>query len=355
MMRKKIIKWILFIILVVIILAMANIIRNYVILNKLRDKLHELEKLDKFSYSYTIDNNKVIITQIDGILKVEKPRENWIMYFNNNEEGGAIKEDTLTGEKTYYSNTFSSSASLILIDLEYSFQEALLNNVIITKKINDEKCYKIKFPSLDATYYVSTETGLTLAAINNDKEIGNTGKMVYYNYEFENIDKIDFETLKKLSSKGDMLSLNDDEINVSQFNSQFTIFKGLKEGGEVTKLLEKVAENASSNYNDDRKLPDIIYLDEDDSVFNSNISQISVLHDDDIVTILKAEAIDDSFNLKYNKDVSFKIVSNTSNSVNSESMIDLSNNINALDNYYIKFVNNLETGLIENIIIYHLK
>ena len=115
--------------------------------------------------------------------------------------------------------------------------------------------------------------------------------------------------------------------------------------------------NASDNEEDNTKLPDIIYLDKNDSVKNSGLTNILDLTDEDINHVLEVEVYasnDGSFEFQYNRDNSFKIVSNTENP-NQEAMSELSSQINLEDQYYVGFYYNWSNNEgLEAIIISHL-
>jgi len=51
-----------------------------------------------------------------------------------------------------------------------------------------------------------------------------------------------------------------DELEVSQFNQQFTNYRGKQLGSGVVDLLDKVVANATAHSDSDERLPDVIYI-----------------------------------------------------------------------------------------------
>lgn len=334
-----------------IVLLLANVIRNYIILDNLKSKIQKISQVESFSYTIEQGDVKQKITKIENIAKIENNIDNNIMYFNLS-NGDMIRENTENGA-ILYNPEIHISVELNLLNLEDrdgDFWEFCLKNIITTKEINGIKCYKIKDFSLSTTYYVSVENGLTMATISDDKEIGDTGDTTYYQYEFDNLEKVDFETLKLLAESGASLPFSNEEM-------QYYSYQGEKTGDEVVELLNKVTLNAFDNEKNNEKLPDIIYLDESDSVKTSGLTNILDLTDEDINHILEAEVFasnDGLFEFQYNKDYSFRIASNAEN-LNQEAISDLISQIELEDQYYIEFYNNWSNnGVLEAIIVSHL-
>lgn len=196
-MKKKIIKTLVLLIVIILILFLINLLRNYFILNKLKDKINELNELDIFSEVIKTEKDETKITKYKNISKVEFVNKDTIMYFNSDTDE-LIEENIKTGERKYYTDRLSS-VNLILLHLNEDFFEIMLKNVITTKDINGEKCYKIKVDSLKQTYYVSAEEGITMEIHNRDSE-KNYHSVVSYSYQFDNINAIDFEELKKTAT-----------------------------------------------------------------------------------------------------------------------------------------------------------
>ncbi|MBR2289214.1 MAG: hypothetical protein IJ867_00980 [Clostridia bacterium] len=194
-MKNKVLRWVLIVVFAVVLLCIFNFTRNYMILNKLKEKTNELKSLSEFSFVIENGNVKHRLTKVNHIAKVEDFEDNRIIYFNTETEE-MIKEDMETGEKIYYAGPAPSSIELVLLDIDVDFYELLLTNIITSKEIEGEKCYKIKFNTLSTTYYISAETGLTMAVAYDDG-----GNEIYYTYELEDIEDIDFEMLKSLSEK----------------------------------------------------------------------------------------------------------------------------------------------------------
>lgn len=193
-MKKKVLKIFIIILLLVLLLFIVNLVRNYIILNNLKEKITKLKGLEKYSEIIKSENDETKITKYKNISKVEFLNKDIIMYFNS-DTNELIEENIRTGERKYYTDRLSS-INLLLLDLDGDFWEILLKNIITTKNINEEKCYKIKVYSLNQTYYVSSENGLTLRIDNHDSEVAEYNNVSYL-YQLDNIEQIDFEELKK--------------------------------------------------------------------------------------------------------------------------------------------------------------
>ena len=193
-MKKKVLKIFIIILLLVLLLFIVNLVRNYIILNNLKEKITKLKGLEKYSEIIKSENDETKITKYKNISKVEFLNKDIIMYFNS-DTNELIEKNIRTGERKYYTDRLSS-INLLLLDLDGDFWEILLKNIITTKNINEEKCYKIKVYSLNQTYYVSSENGLTLRIDNHDSEVAEYNNVSYL-YQLDNIEQIDFEELKK--------------------------------------------------------------------------------------------------------------------------------------------------------------
>lgn len=185
-MKKKIF---IIVILIFLLVILINFCRNYLILKKLQEKIKTLSLTE--NYSYTLEQNSTIqkITKSNDIIKVEDNEK--ILYFNT-KTNEAVRENINSKERIYYSGPVPTSVNLELLDLDKYFSEALLKNIIITtSKVKNEKCYKVKIPSLNLTYYIN-ENGLTYSLKYNDSK----EQVSYYDYQLDNIPSIDFESLK---------------------------------------------------------------------------------------------------------------------------------------------------------------
>ena len=137
-----------------------------------------------------------------------------------------------------------------------------------------------------------------------------------------------------------------DELEVSQFNQQFTNYRGKQLGSGVVDLLDKVVSNASANLDSDERLPDVIYLDNRPKGTAKGMNGINGAAK---LTANETNAIKlAGFNNKANE---AWFVSSNSNAPHIAG-IGAMRRLMAEKHYYqVEFVNNDTTGLIEYIFI----
>lgn len=185
---KKILKIIVFII---VILFIINVIKNFFILRKLKNKIDNLKLIEAYSVTIKTNNEETKITKNNNIIKIEKSNNDVIMYFDT-KVNELIEENITTGEKRLYTDRIASF-NLNLLDINENF---LLFNIIMTTNVNNEKCYQIKDKSLDNTiFYISKNTGLTIKSVN--KNLNETNE--YLNYSFDNIEELNFDKNNTIS------------------------------------------------------------------------------------------------------------------------------------------------------------
>lgn len=183
---KKTKKIALIILLVIAILFIVNIVRNYIILNKLQEKISNLISIEKYSVTIKSKNEETTVTKNNNIIKIVKNSSDVIKYFNT-DTNELIEEKIYNGEKNLYTDR-KASFNLNLLDTK---NHSLLFNLILITNVNGEKCYKIKDNSLDDTiFYINISTGLTMKVVNEK----NNEIVDYLNYEFDNIEELKFET-----------------------------------------------------------------------------------------------------------------------------------------------------------------
>ena len=186
---KKVIKLLMTVILIIVLLYIINCIRNFVILNGLKEKISKLKTLEVFEETTKMDNEEPkIITKNKNIVKLED-NSDFVKYFNTN-TNEMIEENLKTGERVLYQNRLCS-INLVLLETEDTFWKKVFSNIITTTKINEEKCYKINSREYeDFTYYVSADTGLTMkASTKYDRTVEN----IEYDYKLDGIEELKFE------------------------------------------------------------------------------------------------------------------------------------------------------------------
>lgn len=182
-MKKKVLIIVLVLFLIIILLFFINTLRNYFILKDLKSKINELNTIESFSEIISSNNVETKVSKNKNIIKMENNNSNNIMYFNT-ETNEMIEEDIKTGEKILYPDK-PASVSLVLPDLNTLPFSYIIKNIITTTTINGQKCYKINVDGV--CYYLSTDSGLTIRAV-EDNEIIN-----YSNYKLKNIEEIKFD------------------------------------------------------------------------------------------------------------------------------------------------------------------
>lgn len=136
-----------------------------------------------------------------------------------------------------------------------------------------------------------------------------------------------------------------DELEVSQFNQQFTNYRGKQLGSGVVDLLDKVVANASANKDSDERLPDIIYLDNRPSGTAKN----AITGADNSLSTDAKNAVNLA-GFKGNAVANWSVTSSSNNP--NIATIGAMRRLMAEKHYYqVEFVNNDTTGLIEYILI----
>ena len=132
-----------------------------------------------------------------------------------------------------------------------------------------------------------------------------------------------------------------DDLEIQQFNQQFTSYRGQVIGSGVVTLLDKMISNATANKDADERLPDIIYYGTrssgEVSVANVNGTDYSGTDYKDLVGIA-------------NFTVKIEIKSDSSNQ-KITSMSKLRAKIAEKHYYKVEFVNDDKTGLIKYVVI----
>ena len=194
---------------------------------------------------------------------------------------------------------------------------------------------KKKILSLSLIFVVMFVILIGLTACGNDEEDEEESS----SSTTENITEEDDENLSTseiITRKNNKNSKNEDdfesyklelsEMEVSTFNAPFTQYEGKQIGSSVKSLLDKVIANCSTFKDNDDKLLDIVYVDNGKGP---------------IFTI-------DSESIPVNG--SYQIESTTSD-IKASAIQDLRNNIASTHYYTVGFETDLDTGLINEIII----
>lgn len=170
----------------------------------------------------------------------------------------------------------------------------------------------------------------------------------------------------------DTKALND--IEIAQFNQQFTNYKGKIIGSGVKTLLDKVISNATVNKDSDERLPDVIYADirnknkDEKPIFREDIGLVgsSYEHWDnndknvynmsktDVLNIIGGEYQFENIvvSSESNKDYPFRFrIKSDSSNLGIQYINNLRAKIADKHYYKIAFVNDNNTGLISHIII----
>lgn len=136
-----------------------------------------------------------------------------------------------------------------------------------------------------------------------------------------------------------------DELEVSQFNQQFTNYRGKQLGSGVVDLLDKVVANASAHSDSDERLPDMIYIDTRASGTAKNaVTGANATLSSDAANAVNLAGFSATGATQW-------MVVSTSQTPNI-SAIGAMRRIMAEKHYYqVEFVNNDTTGLIEFILI----
>ena len=149
-------------------------------------------------------------------------------------------------------------------------------------------------------------------------------------------------------AKGATNTSSIEELNVSQFNQQFTNYRGRQAGSGVIDLLDKVINSGTTNKDADERLMDIVYLDVN-SKGKANKSKTGgkdISSNAMMKNAINAAGMDSS---KVNGN-SFYIES-TSTANNLDQVSKLRSNIAESHFYQVGFNTNVETGFIDYIVI----
>lgn len=369
----------LIIIYIIGIIIVASAIRKIVIVKKLSkaaESYMDVKNYHKIFYDYNSDGfskfevytdgdnikNVSLILGEDGTYFKEtrylKKLNSGLYSVNIYTEKDGKKEASLNNEI----NMFSGEAIFSPFDVDWT-SNIFLDTIplsIKSLKYNGRDCYYITNPFKVGMfeYYGN--------GVYFDKETGLPVCFGYYedNYTSQSIIEYEFDCV----TDKDFIEPDISEYELGG-NNGFESIKFIKKFGKYSKeqtgisvkeLLNVFVQNIDENGNDDTKLPDIIYIEEnsEDTMKSKLTDKDNLLELDDIsskeVSYTEVfESSDGSFAFNYDKDSSFKIVSD-SNNTNKNLILEMISNINDEDNYYICIavdVDNDYTNDIDSIII----
>ena len=150
-----------------------------------------------------------------------------------------------------------------------------------------------------------------------------------------------------------------DDLEIQQFNQQFTSYRGQVIGSGVVTLLDKMISNATANKEADERLPNILYFDDRGTKGSFPLKSDNVSGS---TTKTSIQATKSNYDANYqnaaatlvgygNKEVlQFAIFSDSGNQ-NITALSSLRSKIAEKHYYKVEFVNDDNTGLIECVVI----
>lgn len=196
---KKVLKIVLIIVILLILILTIHIIRNYIIIRKLQNKISQYKDITNYNIKVVSKNEDGMTTIMDYYIKDDKQ----VVFMEktiNNETTKISRYDNGQTTDLFVDTKDSKIANLdagSMVRLEVvnqletnnNWQTLLgcINTNVKSVNYNEEKCYKItKFISLtSSTYkgaeiYIDKETGLLVKSVSNDS-------ISDRKYEFENV------------------------------------------------------------------------------------------------------------------------------------------------------------------------
>ena len=167
-MKKKIIS----IFIIILILFFVNTIRNYIIIGKINKNQLEYENSTNYSYkrldSSTKKDDEVIITDVyrkDNISIIDNSKSGKIWYNSETKEAIFMNTDNEVTKETELESIIGNELPFETKELSIKDKIFLaMKSIIISKKLDDEKCYYVINGFYSKTYY-SQENGVPVKSI----------------------------------------------------------------------------------------------------------------------------------------------------------------------------------------------
>lgn len=372
---KKILLVIVLIIVISLIIFAGTLLRKHLIIQDLVEK--QLGYLGTDNYyvevlNYEADDVPIKYYILDGKIleKHENGVESYYKYYENNKENSYLTSEyeklacldyevslPLYLEYEFFNEHFADIKDkkdylwfLLNVDIsstKYDGKDCYLVDMTDCKKYIDYSSFNIGPFTLDSygfKIYFEKDTGLIRE---------NTYTLKKYNYKFNCVKKEDFiepdiSEYRVISDASEMYLKISDQLNYDfstytlltvDFELKFDGFEDELEGSAIKELLTIIANNAVENKKYDIYLPDIIYLEENLDV-KERMNNIIDINESDIEFLIDEETISQAikpFEFKYDKDSSFKIVSNSEN-LNLDEFLNLRNEINESQKYQVKYI-----------------
>ena len=190
--KHKLVKVILILIGLLVIVYFIFVMRNYYIMNKIKEKASTYK--DVTNYTYHMKSNEIESTTIqdDSTIRLEfsklgKNNEETIVWFDKNtKEGFLVLPNQKKATKMEFSDVVANAPFSIAtnVAMEIELDGKILYTWIYTDEFDGKECYVLSYDKYNKEW-IEKDTGLLIK-----KELKDIGTIEYTNIEVNTVDEV---------------------------------------------------------------------------------------------------------------------------------------------------------------------